>query len=200
MLVVKGDGSWSTSKAEVSTMLVDFFTGFMGTASSSGPIDLDVLRAGPLIGTDFQTSLAVPVSDEEIRWVLFDIGDEQAPGPDGFTSAFFKANWDTVRGDVIGLSIITKILAKCMEALLPILIDRSPGEFVRGRSLVDDVFLAQEIVRGYSATRTFARCMLMVDLRKAYDTVSWEFLGTVLRGLDFPETFVGWVMECVTTA
>ncbi|GAA0151973.1 hypothetical protein LIER_10570 [Lithospermum erythrorhizon] len=42
--------------------------------------------------------------------------------------------------------------------------------------------------------------MLMVDLRKAYDTVSWEFLEVVLRGLDFPEIFVGWVMECVTTA
>ncbi|GAA0159055.1 hypothetical protein LIER_38783 [Lithospermum erythrorhizon] len=42
--------------------------------------------------------------------------------------------------------------------------------------------------------------MLVVDLRKAYDIVSWEFLEAVLRSLDFAEVFVGWVMECVTTA
>ncbi|GAA0160519.1 hypothetical protein LIER_17058 [Lithospermum erythrorhizon] len=100
--LVREDGTRTTSKGEVATLLVDFFTRLMGTAYPSSPIDLDVLRAGPLVGLDFQTSLAAPVSDEEIRWALFDMGDERAPGPDGFTAAFFKANWDTVREDVVG--------------------------------------------------------------------------------------------------
>ncbi|GAA0157719.1 hypothetical protein LIER_14924 [Lithospermum erythrorhizon] len=167
-----------------------------------------------------QKARFAPVSDEEIRWAVFDIGDERAPGPDGFTAAFFKANSDIVRGDVVRAvrefystgrllrpigcanvvyKIITKILARCMERFLPSLIDRSQGAFVRGQSLVDDVFLAQRIVLGYSVTRTSSWGMLMVDLRKAYDIVSWDFLGVVLRGLDFSEAFVGWVMQCVTT-
>ncbi|GAA0150922.1 hypothetical protein LIER_09755 [Lithospermum erythrorhizon] len=99
------------------------------------------------------------------------MGDERAPGPDGFTAAFFKAHWDTVREDVVRAVREFYSTGRLL---------RSEGAFVRGRSLVDDVFLAQEIVRGYSVTRSSARYMLVVDLRKAYDTVSWEFLGAVL--------------------
>ncbi|GJY33032.1 RNA-directed DNA polymerase, eukaryota, reverse transcriptase zinc-binding domain protein [Tanacetum coccineum] len=40
------------------------------------------------------------VSKKEVKEALFDIEDEKAPGPDGFTSKFFKETWDTVREDV----------------------------------------------------------------------------------------------------
>ncbi|GJS50787.1 hypothetical protein Tco_0624149 [Tanacetum coccineum] len=36
------------------------------------------------------------VSNEEIKVVLFDIEDDKAPGPDGFTSKFFKDSWDSM--------------------------------------------------------------------------------------------------------
>ncbi|XP_022857249.1 uncharacterized protein LOC111378309 [Olea europaea var. sylvestris] len=34
---------------------------------------------------------------------------------------------------------------------------------------------------------------------EAYDSVCWDFLRDVLHGLQFPSTFVHWVMECVTS-
>ncbi|GKB90550.1 reverse transcriptase zinc-binding domain-containing protein [Tanacetum coccineum] len=40
------------------------------------------------------------VSDEEIKAAMFSIGDDRAPGPYGFSSAFFKKGWDIVGGDV----------------------------------------------------------------------------------------------------
>ncbi|GJV21624.1 hypothetical protein Tco_1370644 [Tanacetum coccineum] len=40
------------------------------------------------------------VSNEEIKVVLFDIEDDKAPGPDGFTSKFFKASWDSMGNDL----------------------------------------------------------------------------------------------------
>ncbi|GKA54272.1 putative reverse transcriptase domain-containing protein [Tanacetum coccineum] len=40
------------------------------------------------------------VSDDEIKAAIFDIGDDRAPGPDGYTSAFFKKGWDIVGPDV----------------------------------------------------------------------------------------------------
>ncbi|KAL0295377.1 UNVERIFIED_CONTAM: Retrovirus-related Pol polyprotein from type-2 retrotransposable element R2DM [Sesamum radiatum] len=43
------------------------------------------------------------------------------------------------------------------------------------------------------------RCALKVDLRKAYDTVEWDFLTAVLILFGFPEQFIQWIVECVTT-
>ncbi|GKE07474.1 protein LAZ1 [Tanacetum coccineum] len=40
------------------------------------------------------------VTNDEIKRAMFDIGEDKAPGPDGFTSAFFKKSWDVVRPDV----------------------------------------------------------------------------------------------------
>lgn len=41
------------------------------------------------------------VSSEEIKSVIFSIGDDKSPGPDGFTAAFFKHAWDTVGTEVV---------------------------------------------------------------------------------------------------
>lgn len=38
-----------------------------------------------------------------------------------------------------------------------------------------------------------------VDLKKAYDSVNWDFLESVLLNLRFPVQFVNWIMRCVRT-
>ncbi|GJS32657.1 RNA-directed DNA polymerase, eukaryota, reverse transcriptase zinc-binding domain protein [Tanacetum coccineum] len=43
------------------------------------------------------------VTNEEIKVALFDIDDDKASGPDGFTSKFFKASWKIIKNDVIGV-------------------------------------------------------------------------------------------------
>ncbi|GJU18554.1 hypothetical protein Tco_1146520 [Tanacetum coccineum] len=40
------------------------------------------------------------VSNDEVRSVIFSIGDDRAPGPNGCTAAFFKKAWDMVGGDI----------------------------------------------------------------------------------------------------
>ncbi|KAK4383914.1 hypothetical protein Sango_3108700 [Sesamum angolense] len=41
--------------------------------------------------------------------------------------------------------------------------------------------------------------MLKVDLRMAYDTVEWDFHSAVLHLFGFPDIFIDWIEECVTT-
>ncbi|GKF82844.1 hypothetical protein Tco_0244500, partial [Tanacetum coccineum] len=43
--------------------------------------------------------MAKDVTDEEIKKALFDMDDNKAPGPDGFTSKFYKKAWDIVKYD-----------------------------------------------------------------------------------------------------
>ncbi|GKF30051.1 hypothetical protein Tco_0096393, partial [Tanacetum coccineum] len=40
------------------------------------------------------------VSNDEIRNAMFSFGNDKAPGPDGYTSLFFKKAWDVVGGDI----------------------------------------------------------------------------------------------------
>ncbi|GJX84218.1 sodium/hydrogen exchanger 6 [Tanacetum coccineum] len=40
------------------------------------------------------------VSNDEVKSVIFYMGDDRAPGPNGFTAAFFKKAWDVVGGDI----------------------------------------------------------------------------------------------------
>ncbi|CAH9090422.1 unnamed protein product, partial [Cuscuta europaea] len=87
-----------------------------------------------------------------------------------------------------------------MIPCLPGLIEHAQGAFVDGRLMMDNIFLAQELVKGYTRKHCSPRCMIKVDLRKAYDTISWDFLYSVLLIIGFPLQFVKWIMECVSTA
>ncbi|GJS63303.1 zinc knuckle CX2CX4HX4C containing protein [Tanacetum coccineum] len=40
------------------------------------------------------------VFDDEVKSAIFSMADDRAPGPDGFTVAFFKKAWDVVGGDI----------------------------------------------------------------------------------------------------
>lgn len=37
------------------------------------------------------------------------------------------------------------------------------------------------------------------DMSKAYDRIEWEFITLVLKKLGFHETWVQWLMQCITT-
>ncbi|GJU38853.1 putative RNA-directed DNA polymerase [Tanacetum coccineum] len=46
------------------------------------------------------TGTSVPEVTNDEKQVMFDIGDDNAPGPDVYSSAFFKKGWDVLRTDV----------------------------------------------------------------------------------------------------
>ncbi|KAJ9563283.1 hypothetical protein OSB04_008443 [Centaurea solstitialis] len=84
----------------VEQVFVNHFKGFLGMVD---PI------VEPHVPDEFFTnSLSLsealhmirPITDEEIRWAVFHIGNDRAPGPDGYTSKFFKAAWNVVGKDL----------------------------------------------------------------------------------------------------
>ncbi|KAL0302136.1 UNVERIFIED_CONTAM: hypothetical protein Scaly_3041500 [Sesamum calycinum] len=95
---------------------------------------------------------------------------------------------------------ITKILVKRLQRVLPLMIDHSQNAFVPGRSISDNILLAQELLAGYNQARLPARCMLKVDIQKAYDSVEWDFLLETLRLFNFPQQFIILIEQCVSTA
>jgi len=96
--------------------------------------------------------------------------------------------------------VIAKILAFQMEPLLGSVVDHAESTFIHGRNLADNVQLAQELLKKYARKRSSPRCLIKVDLHKAYDFVSLSFLQQVLEGLGFLLLFTSWVLECVSMA
>lgn len=104
----------------------------------------------------------------------------------------------------IWISILTTILhfiSWFLKFSLPEagFINASQAGFIPGRSIADNILLASELIKGYSSKHISPRCMLKIDLRKAYDSLEWPFLKTMLQELGFPSKFVGWIMKCLNT-
>ncbi|KAL0292062.1 UNVERIFIED_CONTAM: Retrovirus-related Pol polyprotein from type-2 retrotransposable element R2DM [Sesamum radiatum] len=87
-----------------------------------------------------------------------------------------------------------------MQSILHLLIDYSQNAFVPGRSISDNILLAQELLAGYNQAKLPPRCTIKVDIQKAYDSVDWDFLTAVLKLFEFPAQFIGWIEQCVSTA
>ncbi|XP_058217387.1 uncharacterized protein LOC131328462 [Rhododendron vialii] len=94
---------------------------------------------------------------------------------------------------------ISRILAKRLQSVLSLLIDLVQSGFVKGRRIADNIFLTQELMRGYHKSSPSPRCAMKVDIMKAYDHVRWEFLWDVLFAMNFHPTMIKWLQACVTT-
>nr|GMC84717.1 uncharacterized protein LOC109177999 [Ipomoea batatas] len=60
--------------------------------------------------------------------------------------------------------VISKVLSLRLSSVLPSIIDKAQAAFVEGRVMSDNIFLAQELIRGYARKRISPRCMLMFDM------------------------------------
>ena len=94
--------------------------------------------------------------------------------------------------------IITKVIAERLKPLLGSLISTEQGGFVEGRQILDGVVIATEAVHSMATSKEKAM-FIKLDMAKAYDRVSWEFLQKILLTFGFAEEWVDWILSCVTS-
>ena len=80
--------------------------------------------------------------------------------------------------------ILTKVLANRIKRVMDKVISKSQNAFVEGRQILDAVLIANEIV---DSTLRRKRCGLIskLDIEKAYDNISWEFLYQAMGKMGF---------------
>ena len=96
MSILDAGGAATTSPQQVSDLFVDYYRNLLGTRKDCGKLDKEIVSVGNLVSVDQASDLIRPVLDEEIKGALFDIGDDKAPGPDGYSSCFFKQTWNSI--------------------------------------------------------------------------------------------------------
>ncbi|GJR83550.1 hypothetical protein Tco_0154335 [Tanacetum coccineum] len=94
---------------------------------------------------------------------------------------------------------ISKIISNRIKGSLKVLVSSNQSAFMPGRRISDNILLTQELMHNYHLDRGTPRCAFKVDIQKAYDTVDWDFLKTILEAFGFHSRMIGWIMECVAT-
>lgn len=97
------------------------------------------------------------------------------------------------------LKIISKLLATRLGRVLDALVDNAQSAFMKGRCILDNVALAEELIFSMQK-RKISRFILKVDFAKAFDLVDWDFLLDLLRARGFGGKWIGWIEKLPITS
>ncbi|KAL2235448.1 UNVERIFIED_CONTAM: hypothetical protein Sindi_1277000 [Sesamum indicum] len=180
------NGTIHTEQEEIINEFVCYYQNLLGGNKRQITLDIGFLRpwARHILSNEEAGHLIWAFTPDDVKQAVFDIADDKAPGPDGYSSGFFKAAWPVVGQEV------TKAVLEFF----------STGKLLKQVNSTLLALIPKELLTGYNQVRLPPRCTLKVDIRKAYDTIEWDFLLAVLQLFGFPQTFTRWIEECVTTA
>ncbi|XP_039070178.1 uncharacterized protein LOC120217004 [Hibiscus syriacus] len=173
-VLVNNRGERLESFDEMSSEILEYFKTLLGTKDSN------VKEYPPTLLKDLMQPIP-SFEDSEIlsrkllvmrSKMLFSVKVKQGPRSRRIYSSLFKKVWPLVGNDVI-------------KAI---------------KSIVDNTLLAQEIVKGYGRKIISPRCALKIDLQKAFDSINWDFIQAILKGLDLPPLVIEWIVSCYTDA
>lgn len=97
------------------------------------------------------------------------------------------------------IKCITKLLCEKLDKVLPHIISQTQGAFISGRNILHNVLLCQDLMKIYKPNQKQACCLMKLDIRKAYDTVEWNFISEMMHQLQFLTHFINMIMMYVTT-
>ncbi|XP_059285832.1 secreted RxLR effector protein 78-like [Lycium ferocissimum] len=82
--------------------------------------------------------------------------------------------------------------------MLPLMISENQSGFLKGRLIIENIQLAQEIVQNIKSKNKGGNVVIKLDMAKAYDRMSWPFINVVLRKFDFSEEVTNLIIEIVS--
>lgn len=92
--------------------------------------------------------------------------------------------------------IITKIISNRLKCIIPSLIGAHQASFIHGRSISDNIIIAQEVIHSMrNKKRKVAFMAIKIDLEKAYDHLKWDFILDTILDARFPTSIIYVIMK-----
>jgi hypothetical protein len=96
------------------------------------------------------------------------------------------------------IKAIAKVLTNRLQPHIPSLIHPDQTGFVKGRSIAKNFNYVADLLN-YCHKRKVPTMLIKLDLRKAFDLVSWVALNQLLITRGFPPIFCNWIQNILLT-
>jgi hypothetical protein len=95
--------------------------------------------------------------------------------------------------------LLTKVIARRLKPILPTIISLEQSGYVEGRQIMYSVILAHEVIHSLQKTKT-PGMLLKLDLSKAFDKISWQYMRAMLLAFGFDQSWVSWILNLTSLA
>ncbi|XP_075092579.1 uncharacterized protein LOC142172788 [Nicotiana tabacum] len=169
-------GTWIEEEQEIAEEAIKFYEEQFTEAAT--PLSFDILEHVPnMINNEQNAELIKQPTKEEVKVAVLGLNGDSAGGQ----------------------MVISRVVHERLVKYLPSLISEEQLGFVKGRNIVENIILTQEIATGIRLrTKAGPNVILKLDITKAYDRLSWLFLTKVLRKMGFTERLIGIVFGLVS--
>ncbi|XP_042477700.1 uncharacterized protein LOC122059065 [Macadamia integrifolia] len=96
--------------------------------------------------------------------------------------------------------VLSKIMAERLSCLLPRLVSDEQGAFQKGKIISSNIGLASELTNLLHTSVRGGGMGIKIDVQKAYDTLSWDFLFAVLKKFGFSDVWLAWIHEILVSS
>ena len=103
----------------------------------------------------------------------------------------YLSNWRPISLLNFDYKLLTKTLANRIKVVLPSIISSSQTGYIKDRSITDSVRLIQDLLH-YLQIKKLPGILLMIDFKKAFDSLEWNFITRALTHFNFGPNFIQW--------
>ena len=104
----------------------------------------------------------------------------------------YLSNWRPISLINVDVKIGSKAIAKRLETVLPGIIHYNQCAYVKGRTIFDAIRTVDDIME-FTERYSINGTMICIDFKKAFDTVSRDFLFKTLHVYGFGYSFIQWI-------
>ncbi|KAK9048582.1 hypothetical protein SSX86_032453 [Deinandra increscens subsp. villosa] len=99
----------------------------------------------------------------------------------------------------IQYKIISKILANRMAGVIDQIISPEQSAFIKGRQIIDGPLALNEMIDWFGFKKK-KMLVFKIDFAKAYDSVSWDYLDTMMQFVGFGNSWRRWIRACLASS